>query len=108
MLNTICLRPAQIEVQESTLWKNKDLSKVKDYKNLEAKFDWSFSSPYRGSIRSLSRSTKDYQSLSEVEKLEAFKELDVQSRIVDEELGSPIEGLREKVQQLVGEEIDIS
>lgn len=42
--------PPAIEVDGSHIWKEKDLSKVKDLKTLEKTFDWSFSSPYKGTL----------------------------------------------------------
>jgi hypothetical protein len=42
--------PPAIEVDGSHIWKEKDMSKVKDLKVLEKNFDWSFSSPYKGSL----------------------------------------------------------
>lgn len=50
MLNSINIQPEAIEAKESHLWKKKDLSHVKDLKTLEAITDWSFCTPYKGSI----------------------------------------------------------
>lgn len=54
IINSISLVPASIEVQGSGLWKGKDTSKIEDFKNLEKTFDWSFSTPYKGCVHSLS------------------------------------------------------
>lgn len=53
LLNSINLIPEAIEVKESKKWKEKDLSKIEDLTTLAKVFDWSFSSPYKGSISSL-------------------------------------------------------
>jgi len=42
--------PPAIEVDGSQIWKEKDMSKVKDLKTLEKTFDWSFSTPYMGTL----------------------------------------------------------
>lgn len=48
------MKPRAIEVKESHLWKSKDLSKIEDLKTLDKKFDWSFSTPFKGKVYSLS------------------------------------------------------
>jgi hypothetical protein len=53
LLNSVNLQPKPIEVKESSLWKQKDLSNIKDLKTIEHKVDWSFSTPYKGTITSL-------------------------------------------------------
>lgn len=50
MLNSINIIPTPIEVQGSQLWKEKDITKIKDLKNLEKTFDWAFSTPYKGTV----------------------------------------------------------
>jgi TIP41-like family len=50
LLNSITLRPAQIEVKGSDIWKVKDMSKVQDLKTIEKTFDWTFSTPYKGTL----------------------------------------------------------
>jgi len=42
--------PPAIEVDGSHIWKEKDMSKVKDLKTLEKTSDWSFSTPYKGTL----------------------------------------------------------
>jgi hypothetical protein len=54
LLNSVNLKPQPIEVKGSNLWKEKDMSKIKDLKTIEKTFDWTFSTPYKGSISSLS------------------------------------------------------
>jgi len=41
-------------VKGSDIWKVKDMSKVKDLKTIEKTFDWTFSSPYKGTIQKFS------------------------------------------------------
>ena len=55
MLNSINVKPASIEVKGSHLWKDKDMTKIDDLKTLEKTFDWSFSTPYKGTIQKWSR-----------------------------------------------------
>jgi len=54
LLNSINFIPKHIEVKESKLWKNKDMSKIEDLTTIEPTFDWSFCSPYKGSVKALS------------------------------------------------------
>lgn len=44
--------PPDIEVKGSENWKTKDMSKIEDLKTLEKTFDWSFCTPYKGSMGS--------------------------------------------------------
>ena len=46
----IDLIPAPIGVVGSENWKDKDTSKIKDYKAIERKMDWSYCTPYKGWI----------------------------------------------------------
>ena len=46
--------PQQIGVVGSNLWENKDISGIKDYKAIEKKMDWSYSTPYKGTIKRIS------------------------------------------------------
>ena len=54
LLNSVNLKPQLIEVKGSNLWKEKDMSKIEDLKTIEKTFDWTFSTPYKGTISSLS------------------------------------------------------
>ncbi len=49
------IRPPPIEVLGSSIWKDKDISKIEDLKVLEKTFDWSFSTPYKGTILKYSK-----------------------------------------------------
>jgi len=57
-LNLIDVNPSQIVVQQAGFWKEKDTSKIKDYKEVNATSDWTFSTPYKGSLRYLSESAR--------------------------------------------------
>jgi hypothetical protein len=54
LLNSVNLKPQPIELKGNNLWKEKDMSKIKDLKTIEKTFDWTFSTPYKGSVSSLS------------------------------------------------------
>ena len=56
--NTIDLLPAKIEVEQADIWKKKDMSKVKDFKELEVISDWTYSTPHKGSLLKLSEHTE--------------------------------------------------
>eukprot|EP00347_Sterkiella_histriomuscorum_P000847 403374292 len=109
LLNSINLKPKIIEVQESSLWKSKDLSKVKDLKNLDSVFDWSFSTPYKGTIRSLSKSLTTCQGNTdnEVEELKCPQKHDQKLSVYDQELSEQIDGLQTYIKSVVGDEFDI-
>ena len=53
ILNTVDMMPERIEVKEAALWKKKDLSGIKDFKQLEIISDWTFSTPYKGTVQGL-------------------------------------------------------
>ena len=54
----IDLKPKLIEVKEAMHWKNKDMSKVKDFKQIEVISDWTYSTTYKGSLFRLSKHAK--------------------------------------------------
>ena len=54
-LNKIDMVPALIEVKEAHIWKKKDMSKVKDFKQIEIISDWTYSTAYKGNVHRLSR-----------------------------------------------------
>ena len=58
MLNTIDVIPCHVQVAMARFWKNKDKSKIKDYKEYEASSDWTFSTSYKGTTRYLSNYAK--------------------------------------------------
>lgn len=53
MLNLIDVIPKQLEINEAKYWKKRDFSKVKNFHNVEIISDWTFSTPYKGSVRYL-------------------------------------------------------
>jgi hypothetical protein len=53
--NLVELAPKLIEVKEAAHWKKKDMSKVKDFKQIEVISDWTYSTPYKGNIYRLSK-----------------------------------------------------
>ena len=54
-LNLVDVKPKLIEVKEASVWKKKDMSKVRDFKHLEVISDWTYSTPYKGSLFRLSK-----------------------------------------------------
>jgi hypothetical protein len=57
-LNMIDVIPAKLEVQQTEFWKKRDTSKIKDFTNVEIISDWTFTSPYKGSVKFLSNHVK--------------------------------------------------
>lgn len=49
-LNRIDMKPEKIEVAMAHKWKNKDVSHIEDFKELEVISDWTYSTPYKGTI----------------------------------------------------------
>ena len=54
LLNLIDVIPENIQVREAQIWQNKDTSKIQDFSQVEVISDWTFSSPYKASVRFLS------------------------------------------------------
>jgi len=54
-LNLVDMVPKKIEVEQAKHWKGKDLSHVRDFKHVEVISDWTFSTPYKGTVKHLSR-----------------------------------------------------
>ena len=52
------LVPKRIEVKEAAVWKKKDMSKVKDFKQIEIISDWTYSTPYKGNVYHLKKRAK--------------------------------------------------
>lgn len=57
-LNQIDIIPAVVKVEQSKHWEGKDTSKIKDFKELTATSDWTYSTPYKGTTRYLSSAAK--------------------------------------------------
>ena len=53
--NSIDMVPPAISVQGTTEFAQKDFSEVKDLQTIEKLMDWSFSSPYKGTIANLTK-----------------------------------------------------
>ena len=53
-LNLIDLIPENVQVKMASHWKQKDTSKIKDFTTVESTSDWTFSTPYKGTVRYLS------------------------------------------------------
>lgn len=52
-LNVIDLLPERVEVKMAGKWKDRDTSKIDDFKELEIISDWTYSTPYKGSLHYL-------------------------------------------------------
>ena len=48
--------PEEIQVRESKVWKDKDVSQIELLKTIHKSSDWAFSTPYKGRIERLSLS----------------------------------------------------
>lgn len=46
----IDLIPQQIKVSGAEVWQLKDTSKIEEYKELNVTMDWTFCSPYKGTV----------------------------------------------------------
>lgn len=57
-LNLVDVIPASIRVEQAKHWENKDTSKIKDFKQVAETSDWTFSTPYKGTVRYLSLASK--------------------------------------------------
>lgn len=58
-VNLIDVIPKEVEVMQAQFWKKKDTSKIKDFKKLEVISDWTFSTPYKGTVALISNYPKD-------------------------------------------------
>ena len=54
-LNRVDLKPANVQVSMASKWKDKDTSKIEDFKELEIISDWTYSTPYKGTIHYLDK-----------------------------------------------------
>ena len=50
-----------IEVKEAAVWKKKDMSKVKDFKQIEVISDWTYSTTYKGNVYRISKNARRVQ-----------------------------------------------
>lgn len=56
LLNRIDLKPGKVEVSMAGKWKGRDTSKIEDFTEIEVISDWTYSSPYKGTILYLDKS----------------------------------------------------
>lgn len=56
-LNLINIIPAHVLVAQAGFWKKKDTSKIKDYQEVNQTSDWTFSTPYKGTVKKLDEKT---------------------------------------------------
>lgn len=64
--------PSKLEVLATEIWSKKDTSKIKDFTTVEVISDWTFSTPYKGSVKFLSnhvKRIKEFTSLDLFEKI---------------------------------------
>jgi type 2A phosphatase activator TIP41 len=57
-LNRIALKPERVEVKMAAKWKDRDTSKIEDFKKLTVISDWTFSTPYKGTVLYLDKNVK--------------------------------------------------
>jgi len=55
--NPINVIPELILAKQSEMWKKKDFSKIKDFQHLEVTSDWTYTTPYKGSLAYLSKTS---------------------------------------------------
>lgn len=58
MLNRIALIPEKVEVKMAAKWKDRDTSKIEDFKKLKVISDWTFSTPYKGTVLYLDKNVE--------------------------------------------------
>lgn len=66
-LNLIEMKPSKIEVMQAELWKQKDTSKIEDFKQIEVFSDWTYSTPYKGSVKWLSKERQNIRNMTALE-----------------------------------------
>ena len=53
-INYIDMIPENVQVPQAEIWKKKDMSKIDDYSDLVIISDWTYSTPYKGTLLKLS------------------------------------------------------
>ena len=88
----IDILPQKIEVKDSSIWKKKDMSKVKDFKQIEIISDWTYSVPYKGGVHKLSTYSEEVHKVTglTLPKPESASKLSIKR---DSETGIPYERL---------------
>jgi hypothetical protein len=80
-LNMIDLIPTKLEVQQTDFWKKRDTSTIKDFKTVEVISDWTFTSPYKGSVKFLSNHVKEIQDATSLDLTPLVGDLDPEAEI---------------------------
>lgn len=57
-LNLIDLIPSGVQVEMAKHWKDKDTSGIKDFKQVTETSDWTYSTSYKGTVKTLSKSAQ--------------------------------------------------
>jgi hypothetical protein len=57
-LNPIDLKPLKVEVIMASKWKDRDTSGIEDFKEIEVISDWTYSTPYKGTILPLDKNVE--------------------------------------------------
>ena len=81
-LNEIDILPENVVVQQAGHWKNKDTSKIKDFKAVEQTSDWTYSTSYKGTVRYLNTAAAHVKDQTSLE-LEANKDSTAQLELKD-------------------------
>jgi len=55
--NPINALPPAVLAKESAVWSKKDFSSIKDFQKIEIKSDWTYTTPYKGSLSYLSKTS---------------------------------------------------
>jgi hypothetical protein len=87
-LNRIDMKPERVEVKMAEKWKTKDTSGIEDFKEIEVISDWTYSTPYKGTILYLDKNIeriKDDFGL-EIEMDEAPEHSDIRVERCDDEI----------------------
>ena len=66
-LNLININPKVVQVMQAGTWKKKDTSKIKDYQEVNVTSDWTYSSPWKGTIRYLSQAAQSVKDLTNLD-----------------------------------------
>lgn len=86
-IDTINVIPTELKIKQAEFWKNKKISENAEIKVLEKISDWTYSSPYKGSIKSLKSKEAKEDLKSEMENLSVdSKEKNIYLEKTDEEI----------------------
>ncbi len=76
MLNLIDMIPCKLEVAQTEIWAKKDTSKIKDFTTVEVISDWTFSTPYKGTVHFLTNQVKHIKELTSLDLHKISEEAD--------------------------------